>query len=101
MVKPIALTKYLASLLLPPDSYAPRRILVPFFGSGSEMIGALLAGWDEVTGIEMTQKYIPIARRRLAWWANYLKWGQDDIDTILQAIGQDDNQQLSFLEELE
>ncbi len=95
-VKPIALTKYLASLLLPPDSYTPRRILVPFSGSGSEMIGALLAGWDEVTGIEMTKKYIPIAKARLEWWTSFLKWGQDDIDVILDS--EDDNQQLSFLD---
>lgn len=100
-VKPIALTKYLASLLLPPEAYAPRRVLVPFAGSGSEMIGALLAGWDEITGIEMTQKYIPIANARLAWWMHYLKWGQADIDAILKTVNQDDDRQLSFLEGLE
>lgn len=48
-VKPISLTKYLATLLLPPAGYH-RRILCPFAGSGSEMIGAILAGWDEVIG---------------------------------------------------
>lgn len=53
-MKPVKLTEYLARLLLPPPRAdgQPRRILVPFSGSGSEMIGALAAGWDEVVGIE-------------------------------------------------
>ncbi len=67
-LKPIALCKYLATLLLPPKTGRPRRILVPFSGAGSEMIGAALAGWDEVVGIEMTPEYLPIAEARLVWW---------------------------------
>lgn len=53
-MKPLALCEYLARLILPPvrRDGAPRRLLVPFSGSGSEMIGALRAGWDEVVGIE-------------------------------------------------
>jgi hypothetical protein len=52
--KPISLIKYLASLLLPPDVYGPeRRIMVPFAGVASEMIGSMLAGWDIVQGIEI------------------------------------------------
>ena len=69
-VKPIDLTRWLATLLLPPAEYAPRRILVPFSGSGSEMIGAMLAGWEEVVGIEMDLEYVRIARARLAYWAS-------------------------------
>lgn len=68
-VKPLALVKWLAGLLLPPAAYAPRRILVPFAGSGSEMIGALLAGWDETVGVEMEAEYIPVANARLKYWA--------------------------------
>jgi len=67
-VKPIALTRWLATLLLPPPEYAPRRLLVPFAGVGSEMIGACQAGWDYVLGIEMGEEYCDIARARLAWW---------------------------------
>ena len=67
-VKPIALTRYLATLLLPPAEYAPRRLLVPFAGVGSEMIGARLAGWEEVTGIELNEEYIEIGKARLAHW---------------------------------
>ena len=67
-VKPIDLTRWLATLLLPPAEYAPRRILIPFAGSGSEMIGAHLAGWEEVTGVEMAQEYCEIAEARLKYW---------------------------------
>lgn len=67
-VKPIALARWLATLLLPPDAYAPRRILIPFSGSGSECIGAMLAGWEDVQGIEGEAEYVEIARARLAWW---------------------------------
>lgn len=66
--KPIALTRWLATLLLPPKEYAPRRLLVPFAGVGSEMIGALQAGWDYVLGIEMGEEYCEIGRARLKWW---------------------------------
>lgn len=69
-VKPIDLARYLASLLLPPDAYSPRRLLVPFSGSGSEMIGGMLAGWEQIVGIEMTEEYIPIAEERLKYWSN-------------------------------
>lgn len=67
-LKPLALTTYLATLLLPPERATPRRILVPFSGAGSEMIGALQAGWETVVGIEREEFYIPIARARLRHW---------------------------------
>ncbi len=61
-VKPIALMEYLARLIMPPN---PGAILVPFSGSGSEMIGALRAGWPAVLGIERESEYVEIARKRL------------------------------------
>jgi len=67
-VKPLKLTQWLATLLLPPVEYAPRRILVPFAGSGSEMIGAALAGWEEIVGIEAEAEYVEIAKARLEYW---------------------------------
>jgi len=67
-VKPLDLARYLATLLLPPDEYAPRRILVPFAGSGSECIGAFMAGWDEIVGVEFIREYVDIARARLDYW---------------------------------
>jgi hypothetical protein len=69
-IKPIDLCRYLATLLLPPGLYAPRRLLVPFSGSGSEMIGAGLAGWEECEGIELEAEHIAIARARLAHWVD-------------------------------
>lgn len=62
-VKPIALCEYLAKLIMPAK---PDAILVPFSGSGSEMIGALRAGWPVVVGIERENPYVEIARRRIA-----------------------------------
>jgi hypothetical protein len=52
---------FLAKMLLPPQG---GRMLVPFSGSGSEMIGALKAGWN-VTGIELNEDYCQIAERRI------------------------------------
>lgn len=67
-VKPLALTRYLATLLLPPAEYAPRRLFVPFAGVASEVIGAMQAGWEEVEGVETTEEYIPIAQARVDYW---------------------------------
>jgi site-specific DNA-methyltransferase (adenine-specific) len=67
-VKSIDLTTYLATLLLPPAEYAPRRILIPFAGVASEMIGAWRAGWDEIVGIELSEEYCEIGRARLEHW---------------------------------
>ena len=66
-VKPLSLTKYLATLIKPPTG---GRLLVPFSGSGSEMIGALQAGWEYVEGVELTEEYIPIAEARIKYWIN-------------------------------
>ena len=67
-IKTIALIKHLATLLLPPDEYAPRRIFVPFAGTGSEMIGAFQAGWECIVGVEFLRAYIDIAKARLDYW---------------------------------
>lgn len=64
-VKPIDLIRYLAALILPPKRDTPRRILVPFSGVASEMIGCMQAGWDEVVGIEREAEYIEIAKARI------------------------------------
>jgi site-specific DNA-methyltransferase (adenine-specific) len=67
-LKPISLTTYLAKLILPPKLDKPRRLLVPFAGSGSEVIGGLLAGWDEVVGVEREKEYVEIAKARINHW---------------------------------
>jgi len=63
-VKPIALTTYLARLILPPVEGS--RLLVPFCGSGSEMLGGTRAGWSHVEGIDAWDVAVDIARARTA-----------------------------------
>ena len=70
-VKPIALAKWLATLLLPPSEYAPRRLLIPFAGVMSEAIGAKLAGWEEIVGIEMEKEYCEIGEARMKFWSQF------------------------------
>lgn len=84
-VKPITLARWLATLLLPPPEYAPRRIMIPFGGVMSEAIGAILAGWDEVVAIEMEEEYIPIGEARLRFWSGWAERGYDDPKAILKA----------------
>jgi hypothetical protein len=67
-LKAIDLTRWLATLLLPPDIYSPRRLLVPFSGVSSEIIGAMYAGWDEIVGIELKEDYAEIGRERVKFW---------------------------------
>jgi len=67
-VKPISLARYLATILLPPDDFSPRRILVPFSGVGSEMIGCMQAGWEYSLGIEQKSKYCQISKARFDYW---------------------------------
>lgn len=71
-VKPLDLCRHLASLLLPPVEYAPRRIFVPFSGVGSECIGAHLAGWEEVDGVEFDteNRYVEVAQARIKYWTS-------------------------------
>jgi len=65
-VKPLAICEHLARLILPPKRETPRQLIVPFSGSGSEMLGGLMAGWDHVTGIEMDDHFCDIAKQRLS-----------------------------------
>lgn len=81
-VKPLALTEYLARLLLPPPRDTPRRILVPFAGSGSEVIGALKAGWDEAVGIEREPEYAALAETRLAHWTKGIQLGLAFLEAV-------------------
>lgn len=82
-LKPIKLTKWLATLLLPPAAYAPRRLLIPFAGVASEGIGALLAGWDEIVMVEMLPEYCKIGEMRMTWWEKQMRWGLRDVDAAL------------------
>ena len=70
-VKPLDLCRYISTLILPPDLQSARRLLVPYCGTGSEVIGAMRAGWDEVLGIEIDSDYIARAEARIDWWRNH------------------------------
>jgi hypothetical protein len=65
-LKPIALTKWLATLIKPPTEGA--TLLIPYSGAGSEIIGALQADWPLVFGIEGEAEYIEIANARISAW---------------------------------
>ena len=49
-------------------AFAPRRLFNPFAGSGSEAIGAMQAGWDEIVSVDMSDEYAAIARARFEYW---------------------------------
>ncbi len=42
--------------------------MVPFAGVASEMIGAAMAGWEEVVGIELSEQYCEVGRSRIDYW---------------------------------
>lgn len=63
-LKPVALCEYLARLILPPED---GRLLIPYAGTGSEMIGAFFAGWTSICGIEQEREYNLICRERVGF----------------------------------
>lgn len=65
-LKPIALAEWLAALIKPPTDNP--TLLIPYSGAGSEMIGALRAGWGLVFGIEQDPDFIEIANARINAW---------------------------------
>lgn len=97
-IKPIALARYLATLLLPPVPYASRRLLIPFAGAGSEVIGAMLAGWEEVVGVELEADHVAIAEARLAYWRQRLHEFGDRAKEVRAALNEAPAGQLDMFE---
>ncbi len=100
-IKPISLSRYLATLLLPPAAYGPRRLLIPFSGAGSEAIGAMLAGWEEITGVELEAEHVAIANARLSYWKQRA-WELSDPDrkpTVVSAAAVPSGQRDMFMED--
>lgn len=64
-VKPVRLCMRLAALILPS---AGGSLLVPFCGSGSELVGAARAGWTGAVGIEKDSAHAMTARSRTTPW---------------------------------
>lgn len=84
-VKPISLIKWISSLSLPPKEYAPRSILISFCGTFSEGVGAVLAGWDRVVGIDIHEDYCAVSEARARWWTEWLeKTGESEPKAILK-----------------
>jgi len=65
-VKPISLNYQILKLFKTPNK---QRILVPFCGSGSEIIGAIKAGYEDIEGCEINDDYIKIAEARIDYWS--------------------------------
>jgi len=85
-VKPLALCKYLATLIVPPEDYRDEAdLLIPFAGVLSEAIGAVLAGWRNITTIELEKDYCEIGYKRINWWiAKIQETGLFDPKAILK-----------------
>jgi len=87
-IKNVKLTQWLATLLLPPAEYAPRRILVPFTGVMSEGIGCMLAGWEEIVAVELMEEYVQIGEARMRFWSARMQETQSsDPHAILKTCG--------------
>jgi hypothetical protein len=87
-IKPVQLARILAEVLLPPRLDVPRRLLIPFSGSGSEAIGAYLAGgqadcWDEIVLVERDAGYVRVSDERLRFWTQFT-----DYDEAMKAAKQ-------------
>ena len=75
-VKPLDGGAYLAKLLLQPvvDGEGP-RLLVPYAGTGSETIGAMLAGWTRVDAWESSAEWNEVHEARFKFWAEIVEKG--------------------------
>lgn len=82
-IKPLAVARWLATLLLPPDLYAPRRLFVPFSGTFTEGIAGLLAGWEYVQGVELMEDHVAIAHARAEWWINRPEMEREALRTAM------------------
>jgi site-specific DNA-methyltransferase (adenine-specific) len=69
-------TAYLARLLLQPvvDGHEP-RLLVPYAGTGSESIGAMLAGWERIDTWETSGQWCEVHRARAEFWHGIVQAG--------------------------
>jgi DNA modification methylase len=61
-LKPIALNEKVLRLFKTPNE---QRIFIPFCGSGSEVIGAIKAGFTDYLGVEINPEYVEIAKARI------------------------------------
>jgi len=48
------------------------------------MIGGLLAGWEDIVGLEQESQYVDIGRARGKFWQGWVASGQTDPTVILK-----------------
>ena len=75
-LKPIDLNYKVLNLYKTPNL---QKIVYPFSGAGSEIIGGLKAGFDNWVGCELSDEFIDIANARIKYWGNNFKHGYTDI----------------------
>jgi DNA modification methylase len=63
--KPISLNEKILKLFKTPN---PQKILYPFAGVFSEVIGGYLAGFTDYSGCELSEEYIKIGEARFKHW---------------------------------
>lgn len=80
-LKPIALNEKILKLFKTPND---DKIVFPFAGSGSEVIGGIKAGFNNWVGCEINPDYVEIAKARIDYWTT-----QDNQLTIFDLIGVD------------
>ena len=64
-VKPVRVSKHFASLILPQNADENVTLFVPFSGSGSDVAGAVLGGWQSVTAVDISQEYCSMSEKRI------------------------------------
>lgn len=80
-LKPIKLNERILKLFKIPNE---QKIIYPFAGSGSEIIGGIKAGFTNWVGCEINPDYVEIAKARIDYWTT-----QDNQLTIFDLIGVD------------
>ena len=90
-LKALELCRWVARLILPPmgpeaaairerTTGSPGRLLAPFSGVLSEVIGAALAGWPEVVAVEYSPSYVAQGGPRFAAWGPYCAQRADAVE---------------------
>jgi DNA modification methylase len=64
-LKPIKLNERILKLFKTPNE---QKIIYPFAGSGSEIIGGIKAGFTNWVGCEINPDYVEIAKARIDYW---------------------------------
>ncbi len=75
-LKPIKLNERILKLFKTPNE---QKIIYPFAGSGSEIIGGIKAGFINWVGCEISPDYVEIAKARIDYWSNKFDGGLDEI----------------------